>query len=483
MTSKPHGKNLNKGRNASGNHGGTPRSSRVVHYPWRQNNIGWIILGLIFIYALYNIIRYATMKHVAGYEVRTGSLSANSVYEGIALRQEEVANSEFAGHINYYAKEGDRLAQGKLAYTVDESGKIQDLLSGASAADETVFTDEDYTSFRSDAVSFTKAFSPADFASVYDFKNTTEGKIQKLTNESILADIQSVGESASVHYVNTDETGYMVYSTDGYEGKTFDGLIAADFDSANYEKKTLENNAMVSAGDPAYKMELAEDWSVAILLSSEEEAKKLEDLGVVRVRFLKNNDESWALVKTRTDADGNSFAELSFTNSMVTFCGDRFIDVELLTDTTKGLKIPLSALIDDSFFLVPSDFVTTGNGDHVSLLRQVTGDNGQLSSEVLTVSPYGVDSDGNFYLDQSVLRTGDVLLKTDSNETYTVSRTAKLQGVYNINKGYADFRQVQILEQNEDYAIVVPDSAYGLREYDYIVLDASTMDPNEFIYE
>ena len=83
-----------------------------------------IIFTVILIYVIYSIFRYATAKHVIGYEVRTGSISANSVYQGLALREEEVVDSEYSGYINYYSPETDRLAAGKLACTIDESGQI-----------------------------------------------------------------------------------------------------------------------------------------------------------------------------------------------------------------------------------------------------------------------------------------------------------------------------------------------------------------------
>ena len=56
-------------------------------------------------------------------------------------------------------------------------------------------------------------------------------------------------------------------------------------------------------------------------------------------------------------------------------------------------------------------------------------------------------------------------------------------GVYNINKGYADFRRIRILYQNDEYSIVESNTAYGLNVYDFIVLDTSTVDENELIYE
>ena len=78
-------------------------------------------------------------------------------------------------------------------------------------------------------------------------------------------------------------------------------------------------------------------------------------------------------------------------------------------------------------------------------------------------------------MDTSVLKTGDVLYKTNSQDTYTVSKRATLIGVYNVNKGYADFKQINILYQNDEYSIVKANTTYGLNVYDYIVLDGSAV--------
>ena len=91
------------------------------------------------------------------------------------------------------------------------------------------------------------------------------------------------------------------------------------------------------------------------------------------------------------------------------------------------------------------------------------------------------ETEGVYYIDTSVLKTGDVLYKTNSQDTYTVSKRATLIGVYNVNKGYADFKQINILYQNDEYAIVKSNTRYGLNVYDYIVLDAASVSDDQFI--
>jgi hypothetical protein len=81
---------------------------------------------VILLYVLISFLSYVTSHKTEVYEVRSGSLSDNMVYQGIAIRRETVVNSDYTGTINYYNKEGERIQTGGLAFSVDESGKITD---------------------------------------------------------------------------------------------------------------------------------------------------------------------------------------------------------------------------------------------------------------------------------------------------------------------------------------------------------------------
>ena len=91
------------------------------------------------------------------------------------------------------------------------------------------------------------------------------------------------------------------------------------------------------------------------------------------------------------------------------------------------------------------------------------------------------ENEDTYYIDGSDLEKGDVINKPDSGETMTLEQTASLQGVYNINKGYAVFRKIEILFQNEEYTIVNTGTSYGLSLYDHIALDASAVKENQIV--
>jgi hypothetical protein len=408
-----------------------------------------------------------------------GTLSDNVYYRGIALRQETIVDSRYSGRVNYYNKETDHVAAGGLAYSVDETGEIADYADANMQAGE-YFTDTDLENFRMQSMRFAQEFNPDRFYAVYDYKSSSSSQAQKISNRAILAGIKNL-DSTSIHTVSARETGAIVYSYDNYSDKTFENLTPEDFDSSRCRKVQLQNGQSIKKGKPVYRVVSDVNWSVAVLAENKETAKRLEEEEYVEVRFLKNNYTSWAHVSTREDKEGNAYIDLHFSNSMEAFCTDRFVDIEILSSEKKGLKVPNSSITKGSFFLVPKEFVFEGVGGQSGVLLEVYTENNEKSVQFVPAVPYSENEDC-YYLDDSVLRAGMIIDRPNSSDQFTIGDQDELIGVYYINKGYPDFRQVNILYQNEEYAIVEPNSLYGLQEYDYIVLYADSVKMNDYYH-
>ena len=457
----------------------TVKESTAYHLP----QFGVFIMLALFIYVVYNMLSYRNANLVAGYEVTTGSLSADQVYTGIALRQESIAQSEYPGYVNYYAREGDRIPDGGLAYTVDESGRIMEYMNTETGSGN-VLNSEDILKLRPEVSSFAAGFDEKNFSDIYDFRDTFISTVQKMASGYILKDISQIAASdltGSIHQCYAAETGILVFSTDGYENADFESVTAEDLTPeavSSYEKKCFESNMLVVQGDPVYKVCTDENWSL-VIGTTPEEAERLTELQYIQVRFIKNQDVLWASVTSRKDAEDHAMVKLSFTNSMVTFCSDRYLRVELITESVKGLKVPNSSIVEADFFLVPKEFVFEGAGGQRGVLLEIYTENNERSIQFVPAVPYSENED-SYYLDDSVLRAGEIIDRPNSSEQYTIGEQDELIGVYYINKGYPDFRQVNILHQNEEYAIVEPNSFYGLQEYDYIVLYAGSIHMNNY---
>ena len=123
-----------------------------------------------------------------------------------------------------------------------------------------------------------------------------------------------------------------------------------------------------------------------------------------------------------------------------------------------------------------------GNSSEDGFMRETYDEEGNISTEFIDAAIYS-ESETDYYVDTSVLRPGDYICMPDSSEKYPVSKVGTLMGVYNINKGFADFKEITVLYSNEEYSIVKSNTRYGLTEYDYIVLDADSINENDFIYD
>ena len=463
------------------------KSSKVKKYKNPLNlNIGMIIFSVVFIYVIICIVMYFQKSHIVRYEVKEGSLATNNIYRGVVIRDETVVNTEVAGYVNYYAREGEKVAKNNLVYIIDETGQLSEAVADSSLGENTL-SERELAEFRGEIVNFMHGFDSNNFDATYDFKYSLKNTVLKLANVNMLQNLNESGSQTGIANIvkmcNAPIPGIVAYWFDGYEGLTAEAVTEVVFNEKEYEKKQMLGNELVAVGDAVYKLSTDENWSIVIPIEAERGAE-LEKEGYVKVRFLKNQYESWGATKLLNNSDGKTYLQLTFTNSMVTFVSDRFLDIELIVNDETGLKIPNSSIVEKEFFLVDEDFVTEGDNGKERVIRQCYTEEGNIDTEVIETDVYSYDEDeGVYYVDASILNAGDILHKTDGQETYTVSKRATLIGVYNMNKGYADFKQINILYQNEEYSIVKANTQYGLNVYDYIVLNADSVSADQFINE
>ncbi len=448
-------------------------------------NIGMMVFAVILVYVVICVVMYFRTDHIVRYSVQEGSLTSNSIYKGIALRQEQVVTGQDAGYVNYFAREGERTAVGDLVYTVDETGRLSDYIKAGSNGENSL-SDSDLSQIKTDITSFVHGFDRKQFDEVYNFRHNMESMAVKLANYNILENADALNDASGtvlINYRNAVNSGIVLYSTDGYENLKLEDMTAELFDEENYERNYLVNNGLVAAGDPVYKLVTGEDWSIVIQVDKSVADRLVQKEKYVEVRFLKNQYTAWGQAAEYTNEAGDTFVSLTFTNSMITFCTDRFLDVELLLDEETGLKIPNSAIVTKEFFIVPKSYVTKGgpNGND-GVLLETYNEEGEAITQFVETEIYE-ETETEYYLDDYTLRAGNYIVMPETGEKFAVGKTGSLKGVYNINKGYADFKQISILYDNDEYSVVKSNTNYGLNVYDYIVLNADMVKDNQFIYE
>ena len=92
------------------------------------------------------------------------------------------------------------------------------------------------------------------------------------------------------------------------------------------------------------------------------------------------------------------------------------------------------------------------------------------------------ETEDAYYIDGEGVSVGDTALLPDSNERFLLKELASLEGVYNVNKGYAVFKRIEKLFENEEYTIINTGTSYGISMYDHIALDSSSVEENDIIH-
>lgn len=447
-------------------------------------NVGVIIFLIIIIYMAFNLFSYLTSSPVAEYEVGQGTIATNHVYRGLIIRDETVVYAGQSGYINYYIKNGQKVSVRDIVYSIDTQGDLSKKITTA-AKDGTSLTSQSLSAISDKINVFRNSYDANNYSTVYTLKDELDSQLTKTLSVNALNELSDAVSSAEANNTfykkKSEKPGIIVYYTDGYENITTDNFTPENLVSTAYKKVSLENNTQVSAQDVAYKRINSENWNIIIPIS-DDVAKQLKENEYIKIRFCKD-DFSVTVPFTLTKKSGNYYMELSLRTAMVRYVNDRFVDIELVLSEETGLKIPNSAITSKEFYTIPKKYFTQG-GDSSSPGLLVKAKDDKKASVTLIQPTIYYETKKAYYVDDEYVSAGDVIVQNDSSSTYTVGDdVGSLTGVYNINKGYAVFKQINILSQNDNYAIVDPKTDYGIALYDHIALDGSKVKENQLVIQ
>lgn len=454
----------------------------IVKFPKRRNlNIGIIIFGIIFVYLLATIVLYLTAPKITVYEVRQGSILKDNAYTGLALREETVVYSDADGYINYYAEDSSKVKVGTKIYTLsDEELDFQDTEKDEG---EYSLSSEEKHSLLLKIQSYNNQFQENDFSSTYQLKSELQGSLDKITSQSKTDQLNALLASGNVSGLTVKTSakdGIFVRSTDGMEELNLENVQLEHLTKTNYVKNEWTANQKITMDKPVYKLVTSDNWYLLVQVSADTQEALIEK-STVKVNLKKDNQELKADISFLEQFEKPVLC-LSFHNSMVRYANDRYLDIELILEDESGLKIPKSAETAKEFYIVPKSYLTVGgNSSKEGVMRQQTNSKGESITEFLSVTVY-YEEDEFVYLDPNAFDKGDVLIKPESMETYTLKETRSLRGVYSINKGYAVFKQIQVLCESDEYFIIEEGNSFGLSNYDHIALDSTNIKENDVVF-
>lgn len=457
------------------------RNKKVVKMKRRQHFLAGSLLLFFAACLLILFIQSITKEHVSIYEVTDTQIADNEVIRGIIIRDESVVKTEKNGFVNYYVGEGAKIGANTVVYSIDETGQFAGDIS-ALESENIKLSEEDTREIRSDISNFRENFDLSEYNNVTNFKYNIDNTLLKMTTVSLLEKLNEVMKkknTSSLELVKAKKTGIISFCSDGLEDLSVDNITKEHFNNMNDNWTQLRSTDSVNAGNAVYKLINSENWSV-ILPLSDKQYKKIYDKETIPVTFKKDGLKTTAEVSTFI-IDSSYYAKLDFNKYMIRYLENRYLDIEIEFNNADGLKIPVSSTLKKQFYIIPKEYITKDDESGDEGVKVLTyKKDGTKKTTFTPTEIYYETEDNNVYISASLFKAGTTIVQ-GKNST-TLKKTVKLDGVYNCNQGFCEFRHIEKLYSNDEYVIVSKNTPYGLSTYDHIILNPEMISEDEIIY-
>ena len=453
--------------------------SKIKVVPARRFNIVHLIFLLFFVYMIIIVGKYIAKEDIKVFEVTEGSLTQNHNYTGLIFRTEKLMYSEAEGFVKCYVNDGDRISKEGAVFAVDKEGN--DSRSADNNAQSTI-TEEQYRTIRKYLNHFSTNYGGQNYTNVYAFKDQLTTTLYGIEQQ----EAGELGEDSGLLLQKADASGVVYFTLDGFEGLAADTVTRKSLNSFELSSSRILTGDEVAEKTLVCKIISSETWEIVIPIT-DADAEYYADKKRASLLLNDIGCSVTADIEVYEDANGEKLAKLTLDEYMSSYAAERLISFQLVKPIKTGLKVPKTSVVSNELFVIPVEYANTSeNTASVQFYRKTSENGGIASREAISPEISYVDSE-YYYVDDSELQAGDVILMVDEdgtvqNDGYTIGEKKTLEGVYNVNKGYAVFEVVDILDENDSYCIVKSGTRYGLTVYDHIVLNASTVDEDELLY-
>ncbi|GEM_PF-697202 len=455
------------------------------------------VFVVLLIYFVIQGIMALTRTRIQAYNI--GASKSDNVagtFTGMILRDETVVTADRDGCVNYYSVQGERLSRYSLVCTITSGNDMEERLHKLYYG-QGVLSSESRLKISEIIEAARTSYDPMEFSTASiakaNIKSTVFNRLLKDGGEDFLSGI-SEGKYSALY---SSESGFMIMAHDGYENADVGDLAVSDFELVSFKMYERTNGDQVSKGDFVYKIAADDTFRLVFPLSAEERSA-FSGKKNLTVRMPDGNEIVGAYT-VETLSDGRDAGVLTFKKYGSNYVSERLVNFQILDKNVYGYKIPETAIVNKSFFVVDEKYITEGGARNQKgvLVKKADGSVSFTTCTIYTKSNIeGADfiiGDGVVYLYSDTLKAGDVLIADIKNEengetehlSMTLGVMASVEGVYQINNGYCIFKPIVRVANSLDTSYVIISSRVrsGLTAYDRIVMDASIVKENQIIFE
>lgn len=464
----------------------------------------------VAIYLCGQVIAMSTKKTDVDVEtVSMGTIHTPENYTGLIVREEYVATSTRAGQPFYRYAEKENAPKNAVVCQVKNTSSTDVIESKIDEIDKDILRSQkertDLSAFSEDISrietsmkktidSYSGKAMKTDMTYLYAMKNQVEQSITQRNSIWLTENVESLSQltaektgyeqqlAQNMSAITAANSGVFTLSYDGLEDTlttdTLSGITKAQIggkDNTQY----LAKASLVAVDDPIFRIVTSNKWYIVAYLPNNMAINW--ETGRTVALNLKNEDEVIS-VSTRIDTlergDKETRIIFSALNHMEEFIDVRNLSFQIKGAAVEGLKVPNSAIVEKFLYKVPKDCIQE-SGEKSGVLL-VSGE----KTKFISVTKVTSDEE-NYYIDKDCdLNLGDVILQGTGEEAinYTVETLDSRPGVYIANSSMAQFIIIEILDQNQEYAIIRSGTNYGLQIYDTIISDAKNISEGQSVY-
>lgn len=467
----------------------TKKRNNVIAYRGaKKPKLIYFILAGVFLYLVVQVILFFLSDKIYTYEVGAQTqYSQGSLLQGVIVREETVYTTDSAGIINYYIASGRKMGKDDSVYTVDNNGEFAQQLEIARL-DMELLSQDSLRQIKKELELMSANYQEQSFSDIYAEKAYLRAMILDAVNEEAMSKLDA-DLTVGFKKVTAAESGFLSLATDTYNNLTQEQINADVFDMENFSMNYVASGNEVQAGDFAYRL-VKNDYFDLIFPMDESLAAQYSGESSMSV-YLRDIDVTVSGdFLTFTAADGNTYGKISFNRYGSQVCNLRFLEFEILNDNVTGYKVPVSAVTAARCLKVPAEYCYSQSNDNYVFVSHAGEDASAYEKQTVYYADVERDDESNiiaYYVHSDELQAGDTVYNVVDGavqSTYQLSEYTQFDGVYNVNRGYALFRAVNILAQTADkeYYIIKPNSIYGVSAYDFIVLDSTKVEQGDLVY-
>ena len=308
------------------------------------------------------------------------------------------------------------------------------------------------------------------FREINDIKLNIFNSDYNIINNNIynykLANIEYVSNKTNINEaILSNSSGIVSYNVDGFEHLNIDNF-ETKYISILYKKRLLNNFDRIKTNDNVFKIIKRNAYKL-LFKSSFNFDNNIKD-AYVNINSLNINTS--CKVNSFYNSKNEKFYYVELDDYLININDNRIIDIDINLNKNTGLKIPLSSITSMNCFKIPKKFVYYDDSINSYYIKKINKYGLVQNNEIRVIK---IDSNSYYINEKDVynkINIGDYIKSDD--DLNLIGNQVMINGVFIKDRGNENFKNIDIIDKNQEYAIVSENTYNGIKIGDKIVLNS-----------